>query len=120
MLRESLAIEEGQPLHLPKLLCLTHCSDSPESLELFLNLSRPVLQINSNTSYELKTILQTEYDGRGMAMGKFIKSTQSILAWRAAKRIKVHPPQGTEENEGSHQTTTAIFELKTGWIGVNG
>lgn len=94
---------------LPKILCFKHdmIIKTKNILQLFL---RPEIILNSRAKYELKAVLQTEFDPRGVCTCVSIKedtirdhSQFSALVTRflAAKSPKV---------------VTLLFELQTQWL----
>ena len=94
---------------LPKILCLRYNmgGHGQQLLQLFM---RPEIFLNPRSKYELKAVLQTEFDPRGVCSCVSIKndsiSNFSVFGPISSKFISGKPPK----------SLTLLFELQTQWL----
>ena len=98
---------------LPKILCFKH-DMSIQGKNILKLLLKPEIILNSRAKYELKAVLQTEFDPRGFcscvsvkedAIRDYGKFSSIVLKFLAAKPPKV---------------ITLVFELQTHWLLLEG
>lgn len=94
---------------LPKILCIRYEAGS-RGIDLLTLLAKAEIEINTRTSYELKAILQTEFDPRGFCTSVTLCG-DSITNKSAFSRMK-----GLLLENKPPKTLVLIFELKTSWL----
>lgn len=94
---------------LPKILCLRY-NLGTQGHNLIQLLMKPEIMLSSNSRYELKAILQTEFDPRGVCSCVSIKnesiSNFSNFGPLSYKFLSGRPPK----------SLTLLFELQTQWL----
>ncbi len=103
---------EMTQMGLPKILCLQLGGTTPGSITLSRALVKPAIVLNSRTLYELKTILQTEYEARTGAIGLIVSTKAGFESWLVSERAQLSLSKNRK-----NRSTLAIYELKVNWIG---
>ena len=98
---------------LPRILCLTVSHTSISSLkDFFASLLQRTMKVNSRVSYELKSVLQIEYDPRGAAVGVFMKNAAEWTNWISNELLR------SSSRWSKSKEVIAIFEQKVAWVSV--
>lgn len=99
-------------LGLPKILCLQVGGTTPGAITLARALVKPAIVLNSRTLYDLKAILQTEYEARTGAIGLIISTKAGFESWLVSERAQLSLSKNKK-----NRSIIAIYELKVNWIG---
>ena len=94
---------------LPKIVCIKHNLGSPDQTLLSMFLKQEIC-LNSNSKYKLKSVLQTEYDVRGVC------SCISFKGDSITNFSNFGPLSVKILNTKSSKSLNLLFELQTQWI----